>query len=153
MKRQKAKKRKADSDLDSLRYMFSWKLIDYDKLPFYMKDNDFIRTGYRPLMKSYLLAFSSMFRLHNEITNIWLHIIGSLIYFWIFLKLTIYKPLDYTFLDYLMISSYCVINMVTFSFSSVFHILNCMDQKTYLFWCKLGEFTTIGSPLLDSSDQ
>lgn len=140
MARQKSKKRKPDSDLDSLRYVFSWQHITYDKLPFHMKDNDFIRTGYRPPMKSHLLAFSSVFRLHNETTNIWLHIIGTMIYFWIFLQLTIYKPSDYTFLDYLMISSYSVINMMTFSFSSLFHILNCMNQETYLFWCKLGGY-------------
>lgn len=92
-------------------------------------------------MKSHLLAFSSVFRVHNEIANIWLHIIGSLIYLSIFLKLSFRKPENYTLIDYLMLSSYSVVNMICFSFSSLFHILNCLDEETYLFWCKLGEFS------------
>ena len=149
MKKPKVKKRKPESDLDSLRFMFSWKAISYYQLPHYMKDNDFLNgTSYRPPMTSHLLAFSSIFRFHNELTNIWLHIGGVLIYLWILLKLAIYKPEDYTLVDLLMISSYCVINMICFSFSSLFHILNCLDQETYLFWCKLGRCRFISSLLV-----
>lgn len=131
-------KKNEDPDLDSLRYMFSWKNVEYDQLPLHMKDNDYIRTGYRPEIKSYMLAFSSVFRMHNETINIWSHICGSLIYLFIFLKLLIYRQEDYKLIDYAMIGSYCIINMITFSNSSIFHILNCMDEKVYIFWCKLG---------------
>lgn len=59
------------TDLDSLRYALTWNTVNYDKLPNYMKDNEFIYTSYRPLMKSKWLAFSTVFRFHNETINIW----------------------------------------------------------------------------------
>ena len=131
-------RKKGSSDLDSLRYMLSWQNVNYDQIPSYMKDNDYIQTGYRPMMQSHWLAFSSVFRLHNETMNIWTHFVGILIYFLIFLKTTVYKPANYSLIDYLMISSHCIINMITFTNSSVFHIMNCLDEATYDFWSKLG---------------
>lgn len=139
---------KENDNLNSLKYMFAWKNVNYDQLPQYMKDNDFIRTSYRPLMNSYLLAFSSVFRLHNETVNIWSHIIASLIYSAIFIRSTIYRQSYYSLIDYLMINSYCLINMITFTNSSFFHILNCLDKEIFDFWCKLDYF---GIALLISS--
>ena len=43
-----------------------------------MQDNDFIRTGYR-VHYAYRTCIASIFRLHNETTNIWTHLLGTLI--------------------------------------------------------------------------
>ncbi|PSS31496.1 Heptahelical transmembrane protein [Actinidia chinensis var. chinensis] len=60
-------------------------LVDYNSLPAYLKDNEFILNYYRaewPVKKAIL----SMFCIHNETLNIWTHLIG----FFIFACLTIY---------------------------------------------------------------
>lgn len=62
-----------------------FELIDYDSLPEFLKDNDFILNYYRsewPLKKTIL----SIFSIHNETLNIWTHLLG----FFIFLILSNY---------------------------------------------------------------
>lgn len=60
-------------------------LVDFDNLPEYLRDNEYILKHYRadwPLKS----AFFSLFYLHNESLNIWTHLAGFLL----FLGLTIY---------------------------------------------------------------
>ncbi|PKU86597.1 heptahelical transmembrane protein 4-like [Dendrobium catenatum] len=60
-------------------------LVDYDSLPEFLKDNEYILSYYRsewPLKQTILSVFS----IHNETLNIWTHLIG----FFIFLMLTGY---------------------------------------------------------------
>ncbi|KAL3616157.1 Heptahelical transmembrane protein 4 [Castilleja foliolosa] len=62
-----------------------YQLVEYNSLPAYLKDNEYIRGHYRcewPL-KQILL---SVFTIHNETLNVWTHLIG----FFLFLSLTIY---------------------------------------------------------------
>ncbi|XP_019710696.1 heptahelical transmembrane protein 4-like [Elaeis guineensis] len=60
-------------------------LVNFDSLPDYFKDNEFILGYYRcewPLRETIL----SIFSIHNETLNVWTHLIGFLI----FLSLTIF---------------------------------------------------------------
>ncbi|XP_020574552.1 heptahelical transmembrane protein 4-like [Phalaenopsis equestris] len=62
-----------------------FELVDYDSLPEFLKDNEFIINYYRsewPLKQTIL----SIFSIHNETLNIWTHLIG----FFIFLMLAGY---------------------------------------------------------------
>ncbi|XP_050881436.1 heptahelical transmembrane protein 4 isoform X4 [Lathyrus oleraceus] len=61
-----------------------YQLVDYNSLPTYLKDNEFILDYYRsewPLKQIFLSVFS----IHNETLNVWTHLIG----FFLFLFLTI----------------------------------------------------------------
>ncbi|KAG1366932.1 Heptahelical transmembrane protein 4 [Cocos nucifera] len=63
-------------------------LVDFDSLPDYFKDNEFILRYYRcewPLRETIL----SIFSIHNETLNVWTHLIGFLI----FLSLTIFTAM------------------------------------------------------------
>ncbi|ESR46887.1 Heptahelical transmembrane protein 4 [Citrus sinensis] len=65
-----------------------WHLVEYQKLPLYLRDNEYIVGYYRsewPL-KQILL---SIFSIHNETLNVWTHLIG----FFLFLFLTIYTAM------------------------------------------------------------
>ncbi|MQL75042.1 hypothetical protein Taro_007418 [Colocasia esculenta] len=58
------------------------RLVSYEELPEYMKENEFIRDYYRaewPLKH----AFLSLFRWHNETLNVWTHLIGFLVFLWL----------------------------------------------------------------------
>ncbi|KAL0337765.1 UNVERIFIED_CONTAM: Heptahelical transmembrane protein 2 [Sesamum calycinum] len=58
------------------------RLVKYEALPDYLKDNEFITDYYRcewPLKDIVL----SIFSVHNETLNIWTHLIGFLIFLWL----------------------------------------------------------------------
>ncbi|XP_074274020.1 heptahelical transmembrane protein 1-like [Silene latifolia] len=55
------------------------KLVSYDELPQYMKDNEFIHNYYRAEW-SLKHAFFSLFQCHNETLNIWTHLLGLLLF-------------------------------------------------------------------------
>ncbi|TKY74967.1 Heptahelical transmembrane protein 4 [Spatholobus suberectus] len=62
-----------------------YQLVEYNSLPAYLRDNEFILDYYRsewPLKQIFL----SIFSIHNETLNVWTHLIG----FFLFLVLTIY---------------------------------------------------------------
>ncbi|KAG3258909.1 ADIPOR1-like, partial [Ictidomys tridecemlineatus] len=50
-----------------------WRVIPYDVLPDWLKDNDYLLHSHRPPMPS----FKSIFRIHTETGNIWTHLLAS----------------------------------------------------------------------------
>ncbi|KAF3446539.1 hypothetical protein FNV43_RR11719 [Rhamnella rubrinervis] len=65
-----------------------YQLVEYHSLPEYMRDNEFILGHYRsewPLKQ----VFFSSFSIHNEILNVWTHLMG----FFLFLCLTAYTAM------------------------------------------------------------
>lgn len=67
-KRPKGKACKATSRWDRL---FHW-----NELPEYLRDNEYIYTGYR-VHTGVLGSFKSLFRIHNESGNVWTHLLGT----------------------------------------------------------------------------
>ena len=53
-------------------------LLSWDDLPEWSKDNEYIKTGFRPTSNSYLDSFRSCFCLHNETGNIYSHFLATL---------------------------------------------------------------------------
>jgi hypothetical protein len=47
--------------------------------PDYLKDNEYIRHGYRINFNTTRKVFRSLFMLHNESVNIWSHLIGAVL--------------------------------------------------------------------------
>ncbi|KAL1986249.1 hypothetical protein VTN96DRAFT_6617 [Rasamsonia emersonii] len=54
------------------------KLLHWDELPLWRRDNHLILSGYRPASSSFLISFQSLTYLHNETVNIYSHLVPSL---------------------------------------------------------------------------
>jgi len=55
------------------------KLLTYNEIQEWSRDNKFIHTGYRPEKPEYKAIFLSLTYLHNETCNIYTHLIGALL--------------------------------------------------------------------------
>ena len=49
----------------------------YEEAPDYLKDNEYIKTGYLLNINSVSKVFRSLFKCHNETMNVWTHILGT----------------------------------------------------------------------------
>eukprot|EP00118_Oscarella_pearsei_P016741 m.162044 g.162044 ORF g.162044 m.162044 type:complete len:327 (+) comp38828_c0_seq2:66-1046(+) len=54
------------------------RLVAFDSLPEWMKDNEFLRNGHRLPIPSFRHSFRSIFHIHTETGNIWTHLLGFL---------------------------------------------------------------------------
>ena len=61
-----------------LQLLRDWKACHFDKLPAWMRDNEYLHFGHRPELRSFATCFRSIFRIHTETGNIWTHLIGFL---------------------------------------------------------------------------
>src|SRR5699024_10338043 len=55
------------------------RLLHWDDLPHWQRDNHHIHTGYRPASFSYLVSFQSLTYLHNETVNIYSHLLPAML--------------------------------------------------------------------------
>ncbi|TIA88120.1 hypothetical protein E3P99_02759 [Wallemia hederae] len=106
--------------------MSKWRLLNYDEIPAWMKDNRFITHGYRPVSHSAGNSLSSIFNgIHNESVNIHSHLLGAL--FFVFCLLAIYtdtfhtKHPNYNWRDYLGFTTFILSAITCLSFSFLYH--------------------------------
>lgn len=55
-----------------------WTAVNHHSLPWWMRDNDYLKSGHRPHLPSFRVCFQSIFRIHTETGNIWTHLLGFL---------------------------------------------------------------------------
>ncbi|XP_054152425.1 progestin and adipoQ receptor-like protein 1 [Oppia nitens] len=107
--------------------LFNWDLISYEDLPDWMKDNEFIRFYYRPQLKSYELCLWSMFRVHNQTTNIWSHLLAAIIFNYIFMNQ--FPEFLITRADRIIFSSVYLGSILSFYGSITFHTFLCHSKR------------------------
>uniref|UniRef100_A0A0N5C876 Adiponectin receptor protein n=1 Tax=Strongyloides papillosus TaxID=174720 RepID=A0A0N5C876_STREA len=61
-------------------FNFFPKLINFEHLPEWLKDNQFILSGYRAPADSLKYVFFSLIQYHNETINIWTHLVGCVMF-------------------------------------------------------------------------
>ncbi len=56
-------------------------LVDFESLPPFLKDNEYLKTQCRPQLGSLSDCCKSMFQWHTETCNIWTHFLGMYNFF------------------------------------------------------------------------
>jgi len=56
----------------------SWEYVEYNRLPAFLHDNEFLTRRHRPQLNSAIECLKSAFMLHSETWNIWTHVFGMI---------------------------------------------------------------------------
>ncbi|XP_078520798.1 adiponectin receptor protein 2-like [Lissotriton helveticus] len=116
-----------------------WSVLPYDRLPDWLKENDFLCNGHRPPLPSFRACFLSIFRLHTETGNIWSHLLGFL--FFLFTGIAYMFMPNVHFVDPLnekiALGLFFLGATLCLFFSWIFHTVSCRSQKVALIFSKL----------------
>ena len=114
-----------------------WNVVSFDSLPSWLKDNEYLRHGYRPPMNSFRRCFGSMFRMHTETWNIWTHLFGVVMFCWMVLYVFVFQMSEISLLPWheqLIIGTFFLGAIMCLGFSFLFHTLsNHSEDVAYLF--------------------
>lgn len=102
-------------------------LVEWKDLDPWMRDNEYLQTGYRKASYSYRLSLSSIKSIHNETVNIWSHLLGALAFVYSLLhlhaSLQTILPLS-TWTDLAAISIYYLGVINCFLLSATYHLFS-----------------------------
>lgn len=117
-------------------------LRTYEQAPEFLRQNQFIRTGYRCNLALDGCA-RSVFQWNNETLNIWTHLSGLLVMLALLVHDVLYRldEVSPSALDRAYCVGLCVAYMTTLLLSVVYHTFNCHSERCYhslLKWDVLG---------------
>lgn len=107
-------------------------LLNYDELPAWRQDNQFILTHYRPISSSFFTSFQSIFQLHNESVNIHSHLSGAWIFLFIALSLYAFEPHPVTSADIIAFLIFFSGAVICLGISATYHTLSNHSPKVRL---------------------
>ncbi|KAF1466512.1 Adiponectin receptor protein 1, partial [Pygoscelis antarcticus] len=125
-----------------------WRVIPYDVLPDWLKDNDYLLHGHRPPMPSFRACFKSIFRIHTETGNIWRLLGGGgggggrfgFVLFLCLGILTMLRPNMYFMAplqEKVVFGMFFLGAVLCLSFSWLFHTVYCHSEKVSRTFSKL----------------
>ncbi|GMR63036.1 hypothetical protein PMAYCL1PPCAC_33231, partial [Pristionchus mayeri] len=115
----------------------TWKVLDFESLPDWLQDNEFIRSGYRPPLPSMSECFKSIWSLHTETGNIWTHLIGCVLFFLIAAWFLTRPDSHIQFQEKLIFSFFFAGAIVCLGLSFSFHTLSCHSKGVRKLFHKL----------------
>lgn len=116
-----------------------WRVIPFDVLPDWLKDNDYLLHGHRPPMPSFRACFKSIFRIHTETGNIWTHLLGCVFFlclgiFYMFRpNMSFVAPLQ----EKVVVGMFFLGAILCLSFSWLFHTVYCHSEGVSRLFSKL----------------
>eukprot|EP01135_Chromosphaera_perkinsii_P010930 Nk52_evm14s2284 gene=Nk52_evmTU14s2284 len=118
-------------------------LLDFVELPHFLKDNDYIHSSYRGQLSSFTNCAKSLLYIHNETVNIYSHLFGFLIFFFltIFSFCAGYVALDdlskLPWKDQLVFCAFFLGAMLCLMFSTLFHTCFVHSPRVFAVFSRL----------------
>lgn len=125
-------------------WMSGWEVVNFHRLPAWLKDNDMLLHGHRPQLNNVWACLKSIFRIHTETGNIWTHLIGLFIIlnlivalfiqlgcfsFTVILIFVLSQPSSLLqWQDKLVYSVFIVGAVCCLGFSCLFHTISCHSE-------------------------
>ncbi|VDO29556.1 unnamed protein product [Onchocerca flexuosa] len=102
-----------------------WKATNFELLPEWLQDNEYLRTGHRPPLPSFGSCFKSIFSLHTETGNIWTHMYGCVAFIgaaaWFLTRPSTLVQLE----DKIVFGTYFIGAVACLGLSFAFHTVQC----------------------------
>uniref|UniRef100_A0A914DHQ9 Uncharacterized protein n=1 Tax=Acrobeloides nanus TaxID=290746 RepID=A0A914DHQ9_9BILA len=115
-----------------------WKVLDFDMLPEWLRDNEYLKSGHRPPLENYLACFKSVFKMHSETGNIWSHLIGCVAFIFIAgYFLVTHSDSHVKLYDKLIFLLFFVSAILCLGLSTLFHTCSCHSAEVFLMFRKL----------------
>ena len=131
-----------------------WKSVSFEALPEWLKDNEYLRHGYRPPLPSVRACLKSMFRLHTETWNIWTHLLGMLLFLVVALCVYVFQMSEVIssvpWYEQVIIGTFFLGAVVCLTCSFLYHTLSCHSPKLSHIFSKL-DYTGIAILVTGSS--
>lgn len=115
-------------------------LLTWDQIPAWHRDNEYIRSGYRPETKSTYLCFASWAYIHNETANIFTHLvpsIGAIACQLVIARVLAVKYPDRTIGDRLIFAFFYLTASVCLGMSASYHTLMNHSATVSSLWLRL----------------
>lgn len=116
------------------------KLLSFNEIPEWYRDNEHIRHGYRPVSGSAVISISSWRYMHNETVNIYSHLIPCIAFFlgeWYVLQYLHTHYARVTVAHDLIFAFFILTAVVCLGFSSTYHTLINHSHKLERLWLRL----------------
>ncbi|CEF60745.1 Adiponectin receptor protein [Strongyloides ratti] len=114
-----------------------WTVQNFEDLPDWLKDNEYLLTGHRPPLPSFVECFKSILSLHTETGNIWTHLIGCVAFFVLALWFLTRPDTHIQFQEKLVFSFFFLSAIICLGASFVFHTVSCHSIPVVRFFSKL----------------
>uniref|UniRef100_A0A1I7YG50 Adiponectin receptor protein n=1 Tax=Steinernema glaseri TaxID=37863 RepID=A0A1I7YG50_9BILA len=130
-------------------YEAKWKAQNFEFLPEWLQDNEFLRTGHRPPLPSFFSCFNSIFTVHTETGNIWTHMYGCIAFMGVTLWFLTRSSTVINWLDKVIFSTFFAGAIICLGCSFVFHTVQCHSIAVGKLFSKL-DYTGISLLIVGS---
>uniref|UniRef100_A0A0N5A401 Adiponectin receptor protein n=1 Tax=Parastrongyloides trichosuri TaxID=131310 RepID=A0A0N5A401_PARTI len=114
-----------------------WTVQNFEDLPDWLKDNEYLLTGHRPPLPSFAECFKSILSLHTETGNIWTHLLGCVAFFVLALWFVTRPDTHIQFQEKLVFSFFFLSAILCLGASFVFHTVSCHSIGVVRLFSKL----------------
>ncbi|KAI1701837.1 hemolysin-III related domain-containing protein [Ditylenchus destructor] len=114
-----------------------WKRQNFEFLPDWLQDNEFLRTGHRPPMASFGSCFKSIFSVHTETGNIWTHMYGGIAFIGVAAWFLAQSPAVIAWREKIIFSFFFFGAICCLGMSFAFHTVSCHSQGVGRLFSKL----------------
>ncbi|KAK6027436.1 hypothetical protein OSTOST_06534, partial [Ostertagia ostertagi] len=114
-----------------------WKATNFEYLPEWLQDNEYLRTGHRPPLPSFSSCFKSIFALHTETGNIWTHMYGCVAFIGVALWFLTRPTPQIQFMEKVVFSLYFLGAILCLGMSFIFHTVACHSDTVGKLFSKL----------------
>ena len=106
------------------------RLGSYDEVEDYRRHNEYVITGYR-MNYTWRQAFGSLWYMHNEVWNVWSHLVGCIVFIVIGIHSYYTWLAEGTVADKIFFLPWCIASVYCCFASSFFHLTDCLGEKWY----------------------